>query len=172
LRQEQQPSPPPAPAAKPNEYKCKFLTNLNFYDLTPLSKLGTFTLDGVNPGFNLSFSMCNDLEEYQRCKADEPVMAVARKYNSFDDTYECLKLSGTGKSKIVDHFILDKELNNGIKIHLGGSKEPCDDWRDYDLTVDILCNATALNVYNITVTESNTCFKVVSFEHKAGCKIG
>jgi hypothetical protein len=90
-------------------------------------------------------------------------MAVGRSFNTFDKKEECFKLSGTGRSSVVDHFILNKELNNGIKIHLGGSKEPCDDWRDYDLTIDIICNSSALTIQNMNVTQSNNCFKLVEF---------
>ena len=163
----QEPTPPPNPPTpvKPQEYKCKFLTDLNFYDLRPLSKLGPFTLNGINPNYNLSFSLCNDLDVGLRCNPDEPVMAVSRSINSFDHVEECFKLSGTGRSNIVDHFILDKDNNDGIKIHLGGSNEQCDDWRNYDLTIDISCNSSisTLENMNFNITEDNHCFKVIKF---------
>lgn len=126
-------------------YKCKFLTDLNFYDLTPLAKLGTFTFNGINQHFNISFNLCNDITDMsRRCKEDEAAMAVARSMNDFDGKTECFKLGGSGSQNQIDHFILDKEENNGIKIHMGGSQTPCDDWRDFDLTVDIICNINAL----------------------------
>jgi len=141
--------------------------------LTPLANLGTFTFDGVNPHFNISFNLCNDITDAsKRCKEDEPAMAVARSLNNFEHVTECYKIAGSGEG-LVDHYILDKEENNGIKIHLGGSHTPCDDWRDFDLTVDIICNINAKEgIMNVNITESNHCFKVVSFEHVSGCKIG
>jgi hypothetical protein len=98
-------------------------------------------------------------------------MAVARSMNFFEGASECYKLAGSGDG-LVDHYILDKEENNGIKIHMGGSHTPCDDWRDFDLTIDIICNINAKQVMNINITEDNHCFKLVRFEHVSGCKIG
>ena len=54
---------------------------------------------------------------------------------------------------------------------MGGSNNSCDDWRDFDLTVDIVCNMDAKEIRNISVDEMNHCFKVVRFEHASGCKI-
>lgn len=66
-------------------YKCKFLTDLNFYDLTPLAKLGTFTFNGLNPHYNVSFNLCNDITDVsKRCKEDEAAMAVARNIIDFN----------------------------------------------------------------------------------------
>ena len=80
-------------------------------------------------------------------------------------------MAGGSDERLVDHYILDREVNNGIKIHMGGSNNSCDDWRDFDLTVDIVCNMDAKEIRNISVDEMNHCFKVVRFEHASGCKI-
>lgn len=138
--------------------------------------MGTFTFNGVSTHYNLSFNLCNDIQDPSlRCSPDDKAMAVARSNDRIDgSTVECIKLGGSGsENRTIDHFILDKEENNGLKIHMGGSNEQCDDWRDYDLTVDIVCNINAKDkVLNVNVTESNHCFKVVRFEHSSGCKIG
>ena len=84
-------------------------------------------------------------------------MAVARLMNE-DGQNECVTLGGSGKVIHVDHFILDKEKNNGIRIHLGGGQD-CDDWRSNDLTLEISCDPTADAPKNVNVTEMHFCFK-------------
>jgi hypothetical protein len=60
-----------------------------------------------------------------------------------DGSESCLTLANIEKNKIdVDHFILDEHKSDGIKIHYAGN-ETCDDFRNYDLTIDIKCDKDA-----------------------------
>lgn len=71
----------------------------------------------------------------------------------------------------IDHFILNKSMNDGLKIHFQGH-QACDDVHDYDLTVDIKCDPNADVYQDLNLTEPHKCFKKASFSHKSGCKIG
>jgi hypothetical protein len=93
-------------------------------------------------------------------------MAVAT-----DPREGCITLAPNGKKISIDHFILDKNKNDGLKIHYSG-EDICDEWRDFDLTIDIKCNPKAETIQEVNVTETHRCFKRVSFSHKTGCKIG
>ena len=83
----------------------------------------------------------------------------------------CITLSREGKNVQIDHFILDKVNNDGLKIHFQGS-EVCDEVHDYDLTVDIKCDHNAETIQDVNITETHKCFKKIQFAHKFGCKIG
>lgn len=54
----------------------------------------------------------------------------------------CITLARDGNNVQVDHFILDKENNDGLKIHYSGSQY-CDEYHLYDLTIDIKCDPKA-----------------------------
>ncbi len=78
--------------------------------------------------------------EYQ-CKDENgnyiPAMAVA-----YDQKEGCITLSPDKISNNIDHFILDSDKNDGIKLHYSGVYE-CDEIRDFDLTIDIKCDKKA-----------------------------
>lgn len=86
--------------------------------------------------------MCNDLpEEFQCISADGKTRVPSRAVVK-SESEGCITLSQSGKNVRMDHFILDKKENNGIKIHFQG-QEMCDKIHDYDLTVDIKCDPNA-----------------------------
>jgi hypothetical protein len=93
-------------------------------------------------------------------------MAVA---NNTEDG--CIILSGQGVRINTESFIYDKIAYDGISIHYSGG-DYCDEKRSYDLTLNVVCDPNAEEIANIIVNESHKCFKIVTLNHKTGCKIG
>ena len=57
-----------------------------------------------------------------------------------NQSLECTTLSGDADQRAnVQTFVQDTEKNNGLIIHYSGG-DYCDEIRDYDLTITIICN--------------------------------
>jgi hypothetical protein len=55
-------------------------------------------------------------------------------------------------------------------VHYSGGQF-CDEIRDYDLTVHIICDPKISIIVDYRMYETHECFKHVEFKHKSGCKI-
>ena len=102
--------------------------------------------------FKLDFSICNDLPEQYWCLMNENMKGSnAARAVASSLTDGCVILSPSGKNIQVDHFILDKDKNDGLKIHLQGNQS-CDEIHTYDLTIDIKCDPKAEFIQDENVT--------------------
>lgn len=61
--------------------------------------------------------MCNDLPEEYQCIAGDGKTRVPSRAVAKSATEGCITLSMSGKNVRMDHFILNKKENDGIKIH-------------------------------------------------------
>lgn len=109
--------------------------------------------------------ICSDLPASQTCPKNNKTMAQVTNPDG-----SCVTLAGTGTRTSTSHFVYDKSGNNGMVIHYSGG-DYCDELRDYDLTVNIICDMKVNSITNVVVDETHTCFKRVTFSHKSGCKI-
>jgi hypothetical protein len=65
----------------------------------------------------------------------------------------CVTLSGQGTRVNTEHFVYDTEENNGLTIHFSGG-DYCDEKRDYDLTLNIICS-NSKEITDIKVTQTH-----------------
>ena len=60
-------------------------------------------------------------------------------------------------------MVYDKSMNDGLTIHFSGG-DYCDEKRDYDLTLNIICDKTVVkNVEDVRISETHKCFKHLTF---------
>ena len=88
-------------------------------------------------GYSIYVSICNDLPKAMWCS--HGTMAIMN-----DTEAGCVTLAGQDTRVNTETFVYDTTRNDGIKLHFSGG-DYCDDKRDFDLTLNIDCDSSAVN---------------------------
>eukprot|EP00347_Sterkiella_histriomuscorum_P015293 403357576 len=145
------------------QYRCQYMSGLNFYDLKSLSSAQYMFPSTVNDYWVM---FCSDLPDAKSCNSKTMVTQYLKGTNT------CSVLAGSDPTKDADFEVLNEDDNQGLKItyiNVENTKPTCEGQPTFQ--IQISCDANAYVVDGFTIDETG-CYPVLAFKHKSGCKIG